>query len=331
MTKKIFLFKKIKNPWTPYEVVRRFSMFEFFLLWQPRGLAWSKAIDPPPPAGMRADLTADSVSQTHFTCLLMKRRANHSCLGLWACFSTPALPIKGLKLENSGYCSFQEYKMMTKLLFLLVKGHRSQHAAIVSLSYIWSDVTVLCMQFATQGFSTGNHTSSPGAGSFFHFSAPFNSLLACKWNTISRWPGQSSLEPQSIAKPANHMPPKSRFFKKIARPVLCSHCYFDGVLLFVLGAYGTMCQTSWNSVTQLKSITGGCQWCQNWKCAIFTTNLNPNEAACMSSSFLSLCDSLVQIRSGRTGVGIMRGWKRCLLLSIEVNKVGTQLTQSIPQ
>lgn len=69
---------------------------------------------------------------------------------------------------------------MTKLLLLVVKGHRSHHIAIVSFSYIWYDVTVLCMQFATQGFSTGNHTSSPEAASFFHFSAPFNSLLACK-------------------------------------------------------------------------------------------------------------------------------------------------------
>lgn len=31
------------------------------------------------------------------------------------------------------------------------------------------------------------------------------------------------------------------------------------------------------------------------------------KAASMSSSFLNLCDSLVQILSVRTGVGIMRG------------------------
>lgn len=88
MTKKIFLFKKIKNPWAHYEVVRRLSMFEFSSLWQPRGSVWSKAIDPPPPAGMRADLTADSVSQTHFMLvdeeesqsqLFMNRLESHCC------------------------------------------------------------------------------------------------------------------------------------------------------------------------------------------------------------------------------------------------------------
>lgn len=78
-----FYLRKLKNPWTHYEVVRRFSMFEFSLLWQLQGLDWSKAIDPPSPAGMRADLTAVSVSQTHFTCLLTKRRANNSCLWIF--------------------------------------------------------------------------------------------------------------------------------------------------------------------------------------------------------------------------------------------------------
>lgn len=39
-------------------------------------------------------------------------------------------------------------------------------------SHFWSDVTILCMRSATQGCSTGNHTSSPEAGSLFIFQHP---------------------------------------------------------------------------------------------------------------------------------------------------------------
>lgn len=146
-----------KNPWTHYEVVRR-----FYLIVAATGFGQIQG-DRSTTACWHAGWPHSRFCESNTFYMLVDEEESQSQLysesfgiplllpaPLWACFSTPALPTKGLKLENSGYCSLQEWKMMTKLLLLVVKGHRSHQTAIVSFSYIWSDFTVLCMQFETQ-------------------------------------------------------------------------------------------------------------------------------------------------------------------------------------
>lgn len=144
-----------------------------------------------------------------------------------ACVLASARPIGRVEPETSGDCSLQESQIKTKLLLLATKGVRSCRGGH---HHLLSSV-ILCVQFVNWGCGTGNHTYSPEAGS--HVSA------------ASVYTNDPSTNQPDIFL-------QSPVFRKMGGAALTLPHFILMVLVFVLGACGTLCQTSWNSVTQLK-------------------------------------------------------------------------------